>query len=87
MYDVGVSSQLALDLECTAYMATLLGKESDREELASAAEELRFAINEQLWDEEKGIYANRNTDGTFRPNEPDEFLPPGCRRGGQRSRG
>ena len=87
MYDVGVSSQLALDLECTAYMATLLGKESDREELASAAEELRFAINEQLWDEEKGIYANRNTDGTFGLTSPTSFYPPGCRRGGQRSRG
>ena len=75
MYDVGVSSQLALDLECTAYMATLLGKESDREELASAAEELRFAINEQLWDEEKGIYANRNTDGTFGLTSPTSFYP------------
>ena len=56
-------------------MATLLGKESDREELASAAEELRFAINEQLWDEEKGIYANRNTDGTFGLTSPTSFYP------------
>lgn len=75
MYDVGVSSQLALDLECTAYMAELLGREDEQKELEAAAEELRNAINTQLWDADAGIYANRNTDGTFGLTSPTSFYP------------
>lgn len=75
MYDVGVSSQLALDLECTAYMAALLGREDDRTVLDTAADELRNAINAQLWDADAGIYANRNSNGTFGLTSPTSFYP------------
>lgn len=75
MYDIGVSSQLALDMECTAHMAELLGKHSDAAGLEEAAAALRRDIDEYLWNGAEGIYANRHLDGRFGLASPTSFYP------------
>lgn len=75
MYDVGISSQLALDIECTAQMAELLGREEEASALRETAAELRRDINRCLWNEADGIYANRHLDGRFGLTSPTSFYP------------
>lgn len=73
MYDVGISSQLALDIECTAQMAELLGREEEAAALRGTAAELRRDINRCLWNDADGIYANRHLDGRFGLTSPTSF--------------
>lgn len=75
MYDVGISSQLALDFECTAQIAERLGRQEEAAWLSRTAEELRREINRCLWDEADGIYANRHLDGRFGLTSPTSFYP------------
>lgn len=75
MYDVGISSQLALDIECTARMAELLGEREEAGRLAGLAEEMRRDINRCLWNGADGIYANRHLDGRFGLTSPTSFYP------------
>lgn len=74
-YDVGVSSMLALDLECQARIADILGYVSLGKTLREREESIKKSINEILWDKELGIYANRNLDGSFGLTSPTSFYP------------
>lgn len=74
-YDVGVSSMLALDVECQARIADILGYFSLGRILKDRADKIKKSINEYLWDEEQEIYANRNLDGSFGLTSPTSFYP------------
>lgn len=74
-YDVGVSSMLALDMESQARIADILGFAPLSEVLKMRAEKIKTSMNENLWDETRGIYANRNTDGSFGLTSPTSFYP------------
>lgn len=74
MYDVGISSQLALDIECTAQMAELLGREEEAAALRGTAAELRRDINRCLWNDADGIYANRHLDAASGSPAPPVFI-------------
>ncbi len=74
--DVALSSYYALDCECLATIADLLGRARDarafRDEHAAVAER----INALLWDDEHGIYCNRHWDGRLSNRwAPTSFFP------------
>lgn len=75
MYDVGVSSMLALDMECQSRIADILGYADLAGELRECADNIKRSINEVLWDEKEGIYANRHLDGRFGLTSPTSFYP------------
>jgi putative isomerase len=77
--DVGLNSLLALDAEFLGLIAAELGH--DRAALAYGAEaaELARRICEDLWDEERSIFANRLRSGPFvRSVAPTSFYPLLC---------
>jgi hypothetical protein len=74
--DVFLSSMYAMDCECLAELAALLGKKSD--ERAYRAEHARMGklINDLLWDEANGLYCNRHWDGRLSTRwSPTSFFP------------
>ena len=75
MYDVGASAQLALDFQCTARLAELLDKPEEARELERTAAAMAKDINAVLWDEDRGMYANRALNGTFGLASPTSFYP------------
>lgn len=75
MYDIGITSQLMLDIQCTAEIAEQLGKPDEAAALREKAEKMGAAINEKLWDDQAHIYANRGFGGTFGVTSPTSFYP------------
>jgi putative isomerase len=74
--DVGLNSLLALDGEMLASMADVLGHESEAARFAARTEALRARIRERLWDEARGVFANRLWSGKFtRSLAPTSFYP------------
>jgi Trehalase len=74
--DVGLNSLYALDSECLAEIAEILGKEDDKRRFTSDYERIKRAIQQQLWNEQDGIYENRYWDGHFsRRLSPTNFYP------------
>ncbi|MGD8452622.1 MAG: trehalase family glycosidase [Phycisphaerae bacterium] len=74
--DIGLSSYYALDCEALARIAAALGRKSDAARYQREYETMARRINETLWDEEAGIYANRHWDGRFsRRWSPTSFFP------------
>lgn len=62
--DAGLTGLFIMDCECLAEIAHILGRKEEAELLSRAAS-TRAALA-TLWDEESGIYLNRNlTDGSF----------------------
>ncbi|CAM5769594.1 hypothetical protein LMIY3S_02890 [Labrys miyagiensis] len=75
-WDVGLNSLLALDAEMLGLMATKLGRTDDAADHAARAEATRARIREHLWDERRGIFANRLFSGAFvRSLAPTSFYP------------
>jgi putative isomerase len=73
--DVGLNSLLALDAEMLALIATELGRE-EAAAFAATAERLRVKIRDELWDEDRRIFANRLRSGRFvRSVAPTSFYP------------
>ena len=64
---VGLNAEMVVDCECLEKMAALLGKETERVELAARRLKLSELINEQLWDEKIGCYLNKHWSGGFDP--------------------
>ena len=75
LYDVGITSLLALDIECTSFIAEVLGKKEEARRLSEVSETMRQEINETLWNKEEKIYGNRLLDGSFGPVSPTSFYP------------
>lgn len=74
-YDVGLSSLLLLDIECTEYIARELGQTKDAEKLGLLAEEMKKEISKELWDSSNQIYSNRLFDGNYGVTSPTSFYP------------
>lgn len=62
---VGLNALMVADCEILEEIASILGRESDREELRERRKVLTKQINEELWSEERGIYLNKHWDGRF----------------------
>ncbi|WP_119459319.1 MGH1-like glycoside hydrolase domain-containing protein [Rhodospirillaceae bacterium SYSU D60014] len=74
--DVGLNSLLALDGEMLARMMRVLGQVEIADRLESRSEVLRQRIQTELWDEERGVFANRLWSGKFvRSLAPTSFYP------------
>ena len=75
-FDVGLNALLALDAEILALIAGELGRHNDTASFAARADATRTQIRERLWDEERGIFANRLFSGAFvRSLAPTSFFP------------
>lgn len=78
-FDLGLNCALALDAEMLAAMARERGDLTDAAEMEALAEDTRHRIAADLWDEERGIFANRQRDGGFvRSVGPTSFYPLLC---------
>jgi putative isomerase len=78
-FDLGLNCAAALDAEMLSKLAAVLGKDEDAGEFAALAERSRTLISETLWDESRGIYANRQRRGGFvRSLSPTSFYPLLC---------
>ncbi|MEM7170700.1 MAG: trehalase family glycosidase [Pseudomonadota bacterium] len=74
--DVGVNSLLALDGEILVQMAALLGHQDVSDRVAERVHQHKARIADWLWDDSRGVFANRMRDGTFvRPIAPTSFYP------------
>ncbi|NKK67383.1 MGH1-like glycoside hydrolase domain-containing protein [Rhizobium leguminosarum] len=78
-FDVGLNCAAALDAEMLSKMAAELGRHEDAGEFAALAERHRVLISETLWDDSRGIFANRQRRGAFvRSLSPTSFYPMLC---------
>jgi len=74
--DVGLNSLLALDGEILAQMATLLDQDKDAARLEQQSSGHKARIADWLWDDSRGVFANRLVDGRFvQPLAPTSFFP------------
>lgn len=74
--DVGLNSLLALDGEILAQMATLLKLDEEAARLEQQSEAHKQRIADWLWDDSRGVFANRMMDGRFvQPLAPTSFFP------------
>lgn len=74
--DVGLNSLLALDAEILATIARCLGHDDDAAEFATLGERTQARIRSELWDERRGLFANRLRSGAFvRSVGPTSFYP------------
>jgi putative isomerase len=74
--DVGLNSLLALDAEMLALIARTLGRDSEAATFAALAERTNARIRTELWDERRGLFANRLRSGAFvRSVGPTSFYP------------
>lgn len=77
--DVGLNSLLALDAQCLGFLARRLGREAEARDFEARGEALRLRIQSELWDSDRGIFANRLRDGRFvRSVGPTSFFPLIC---------
>lgn len=77
--DLGLNCALALDAEMLAAVARELGHARDALEFEALAADTRRRISAELWDGERGIFANRQRDGGFvRSVGPTSFYPLLC---------
>lgn len=74
--DVGLNSLLALDAEMLARIARVLGRDDAAAAFDATAEGTRAKIRDTLWDDERGLFANRLRGGGFvRSVGPTSFYP------------
>lgn len=74
--DAGANSLLAMDGEILALMAQQLGRRDEADALAAATTAHKARIRDQLWDPERGVFANRLRDGKFvEALAPTSFFP------------
>ncbi|MDW5317099.1 MGH1-like glycoside hydrolase domain-containing protein [Rhizobium sp. PL01] len=75
-FDLGLNCAAALDAEMLSKIAAVLGKHDAARKFAAIAERSRKLISETLWDESRGIFANRQRNGGFvRSLSPTSFYP------------
>jgi putative isomerase len=75
-WDVGLNSLLCLDAEMLGQLAALLGRQTEAERFAAITERTRRLIGERLWDDRRGLFANRQRTGGFvRSVGPTSFYP------------
>lgn len=67
---LGTNAVFVAALKCLAGMAAALGKTDDESRYAQAAADLSAAINDNLWMEDRGYYAQYSYGRTFRAISP-----------------
>ena len=73
---VDINSLYALDAECLAKIAVILGKEDDARKLQADYEQIKQRVREKLWNEKDGIYEDLYWDGHFSKHlGPMNFYP------------
>jgi putative isomerase len=78
-WDVGLTSLIALDAEMLAAIAAELGERETEERLRSEAGSLKARIESVFWDDERGIFANKQWSGSFAKSvTPTSFWPLLC---------
>ncbi|MDX3926853.1 MAG: trehalase family glycosidase [Shinella sp.] len=78
-FDLGLNCAAALDAEMLARMAEVLGYAEDARAFAEMAQNSRRLIREELWDDSRKIFANRQRNGGFvRSLSPTSFYPLLC---------
>lgn len=78
-FDLGLNCALALDAEMLSKIAGVLDYTADALEFAALAERSRHLIGRELWDESRGLFANRQRAGGFvRSLSPTSFYPLLC---------
>lgn len=74
--DVGLNSLLVFEGENLSSMARVLGRDDEAAAFADRAAALAERVRVRLWDDERGIFANRRWDGRFvRSLAPTSFYP------------
>jgi putative isomerase len=74
--DVGLNALLVHEAELLARIAEGLGRTDEAEDLRSGAQAHAARIRDVLWDDERGLFANRRWDGVFvRSVSPMSFAP------------
>jgi len=74
--DVGLNALLVHEAELLARIAESLGRTDEGEELRAGATAHAARIRDVLWDDERGVFANRRWDGAFvRSLSPMSFAP------------
>jgi putative isomerase len=77
--DVGLNSLLAFDAEVLSWIAAELGDDDAAAAHAATASRARAKIGTELWDDSRGIFANRLWSGGFvRSLGPTSFYPLVC---------
>jgi len=77
--DVGLNSFVALDGEILAHIARALGHLDEADKIDRQTNGLRARIRDQLWDETRGVFANRLWSGKFTDSiAPTSFFPLVC---------
>ncbi len=75
MEDIALNSILALEGECLAQIALILGDKTGANALKVRSDALKKRIDETLWDEENALYANKLWEKGFAPPSPTSFYP------------
>jgi hypothetical protein len=74
--DVGLNSLYALDAECLAKIAAILGYEDDNRRFVAEYDKVKSLVRQLLWNEQDGIFENRYWDGRFSKRlSPTNFYP------------
>jgi glycogen debranching enzyme len=74
--DVGLNSLYALDSECLAKIAAILGYENDSRHFNEDYDRIKKLVREYLWNDQDGIFENRYWDGRFSKRlSPTNFYP------------
>jgi len=74
--DVGLNSLYALDAECLAKIAAILGYEDDNRRFVAEYDRIKSLVRQLLWNEQDGIFENRYWDGRFSKRlSPTNFYP------------
>ena len=69
----GLSGLWAADALCLSYIADAIGKPDDANMLMNQVEEINNRINQELWNEQTGMYCNKYWDAYSRKPDLDAF--------------
>jgi len=75
MEDIALNSLLALDGESLSNIAKIVGDIKNAENVLEKSKELKKKIDENLWDDSKGMYANKHWEEGFVCPSPTSFYP------------
>ncbi len=74
--DVGLNSLYALDSECLAKIARILGDDEDSRRFTADYQRIKAVMRQKLWNEKDGIYENLYWNGHFSKRlSPTNFYP------------
>ena len=74
--DVGLNALYALDAECLAEIAAILGYDDDNRRFGAEYDRVKSLVRKLLWNEQDGIFENRHWDGRFSKRlSPTNFYP------------